>query len=297
VFDAFVLADSLRHEHQHWRPMAAPSLVLAELQGLVRDRHRLLELQRMIEAQLRATLDAYHPAPVRLFSTVDRQITLNFIRDYPTPRSAAHMAERRMEQFLERHHYRGRQPAAELVDRLRLNNLEASAGTTTAKRRTALAQVEQLELVNRQLKDFDRALGAVLRQHPDHTLFLSFPGIADVIAATLLAEIGEDRRRYPTAGVLASEAGLAPVTRASGRSSQARFRYAANNHLREAFTWWAFNSIRLSPWARAAYDDAKRRGQHHYRALRGLSARWNRVLWRCWQDGTCYDPNIHTATN
>jgi hypothetical protein len=49
-----------------------------------------------------------------------------------------------------------------------------------------------------------------------------------VIAATLIAEIGD-----------------------------ARFRYAANDHLRAAFTWWAYNSIRLSPWARASYDMAR----------------------------------------
>ena len=126
----------------------------------------------------------------------------------------------------------------------------------------------------------------MLRRHPDHQLFLSFPGIADVIAATLIGEIGEDRSRYPTAGVLAAEAGLAPVTRASGRTSRARFRYAANDHLRAAYTWWAYTSIRLSPWARTNYDLARSRGQHHHRALRGLAARWNRVLWRCWQDGT-----------
>ena len=53
--------------------------------------------------------------------------------------------------------------------------------------------------------------------------------------------------------------------------------------------------IRLSPWARANYDLARSRGQHHHRALRGLAARWNRVLWRCWQDGTPYDPAQHRA--
>ena len=33
--------------------------------------------------------------------------------------------------------------------------------------------------------------------------------------------------------MLLAEAGLAPVTRASGRSHRARFRYAANTRLRE----------------------------------------------------------------
>lgn len=31
AFDAFVLADSLRHEHRHWRFLAVPSPLLAEL--------------------------------------------------------------------------------------------------------------------------------------------------------------------------------------------------------------------------------------------------------------------------
>ena len=31
VFDAFVLADTLRHEQGHWRPLAVPSALLAEI--------------------------------------------------------------------------------------------------------------------------------------------------------------------------------------------------------------------------------------------------------------------------
>ena len=84
-FDAFVLADTLRHEHAHWRPLAVPSPLLAEIKALTRDRDRLLETQQAIEHQLRMILEAYHPAPVRLFSSVDRQITLSFVLDYPTP--------------------------------------------------------------------------------------------------------------------------------------------------------------------------------------------------------------------
>ena len=84
-FDAFVLADTLRHEHAHWRPLAVPSPLLAEIKALTRDRDRLLETQQAIEHQLRMILEAYHPAPVRLFSSVDRQITLHFVLDYPTP--------------------------------------------------------------------------------------------------------------------------------------------------------------------------------------------------------------------
>lgn len=38
AFDAFVLADSLRHEYRHWRALPVPSPLLAELRALTRDR-------------------------------------------------------------------------------------------------------------------------------------------------------------------------------------------------------------------------------------------------------------------
>ncbi len=90
-FDAFVLADSLRHEHTHWRTLAVPSPLLAEVRALTRDRDRLLETQQATEAQLRSILEAYHPAPAKLFSSIDRQITLSFVQEYPTTESASRL--------------------------------------------------------------------------------------------------------------------------------------------------------------------------------------------------------------
>ncbi len=46
----------------------------------------------------------------------------------------------------------------------------------------------------------------------------------------------------------------------------------------------------------AAFRDARdHRGQHYHRALRGLAARWMRVLWTCWTTNTPYDPERHTT--
>jgi len=61
AFDAFVLADSLRHEHRHWRSLAVPSALLAQLRAVTRDRERLIFYQRDVENQLRAIVLAYHP--------------------------------------------------------------------------------------------------------------------------------------------------------------------------------------------------------------------------------------------
>ena len=41
-FDAFVLADTLRHEHERWRPLSIPSPLLAEIKALTRDRNPII---------------------------------------------------------------------------------------------------------------------------------------------------------------------------------------------------------------------------------------------------------------
>jgi transposase len=133
VFDAFVLADTLRHEHAHWRPLPACSPLLAELRALTRDRDRLLATQQRTEAQLRAILEAYHPAVARLFSSIDRQVTLAFIADYPTPQAAAVVGEQRMARFLARTRYTGRVKPEVLVERLRANLLTGAPGTVAGK--------------------------------------------------------------------------------------------------------------------------------------------------------------------
>lgn len=296
VFDAFVLADTLRHEHTHWRPLMAPSALGAEIKAISRDRERLVETQRAAESRLRAVLETYHPAPLHLFSSLDRDITLSFIRDYPTPRAAARVGQARMEAFCQRHGYSGRTPAATLVDRLRPHLLAGAEGTIEGKSFWARLFTEELALMNSHLRAYDHHLNELLDKHPDAAIFRSFPGIGPVVAGVLISEMGEDRSRFPTPGALLAETGLAPVTRASGRTRQVRFRYAANHRMRHAIDWWTFCAAREDPWSREAYETARAAGHGKYRALRGLGSRWTRIMWRCWTDRTTYDPAIHHKT-
>jgi transposase len=295
AFDAFVLADTLRHEHAHWRPLATGSRLWHELRAVSRDRDRILLAQHAAESRLRATLEAYHPAPLHLFSTLDRDISLAFITDYPTPEAASRVGQARMGRFLTRHGYSGRTPAEVLVERLRPHLLSASPGTVAGKTLAASVFTEQLALLTTHLRAYDRRLDQLLAQHPDASVLFSFPGLGPVTAATLIAEMGEDRARFPSPGVLLAEAGLAPVTRASGRTRQVRFRYAANRRMRHAIDWWTWVAVREDPWSAHLYEQARAAGQGKYRALRGIGTRWTRVLWRCWHTRMPYQPDEHTT--
>ena len=273
-------------------PAPPPSSVHAELGALVRDRERFVIEHRRLQHQLRAVLETYYPAATKLFSGLDRAITLAFLRRYPTPAEAERLTAHRLGRFLARAGYSGRTAPEVLIERIRTHTGTPNRGVDVARARAMLALVDLLEQVGRVLDDYEMAIAGVLDRHPDAAVFASFPGTGLVTTATLLAEIGEDRSRFPSPGSLLAEAGLAPVTRQSGSSRRVGFRYAANHHLRAAWGQWMLTAIRISPWTRAAYDAARARGQSHSRAVRSVGARWGRILWRCWQDRCVYDPAL-----
>jgi hypothetical protein len=53
--------------------------------------------------------------------------------------------------------------------------------------------------------------------------------------------------------------------------------------------------VRQHPWAQDRYAAARARGHSHRRALRTLGRALCRILWRCWQTHTPYDPERHTG--
>src|SRR4051794_9948223 len=107
----------------------------------------------------------------------------------------------------------------------------------TARREVVLARVATLCSLSAQIRRLERELAGVLHQHPDGAIFRSLfkSPYSTITAATLLAEIGDCRARYPTRDALASDAGQAAVAGESGKRKVAGFRSACNKRLRSAF--------------------------------------------------------------
>jgi transposase len=113
--------------------------------------------------------------------------------------------------------------------------------------------------------------------------------------AELLAEMGDCRARYPTRETLAADAGQAAVAVESGKRKTASFRWGCNKRLRGAFCTLADSTRHWHLWAQDRYAAARARGHEHPRALRTLGRAWCRIVWRCWQDRTPYNPAKHRA--
>jgi transposase len=292
--DCYMLADLLRTDGHRFRPLRASSDELKALRALVRGRDELVEQRVALANQLRALLDGFWPGAAAIFADIDSPIALAFLRRYPTPDSAARLGEKRMASFLAQESYCGRRSPAELLARLRAA-APGQAGEAEAEIKGELvrALADVLSTLVDRLAKLTARLEHMVASLPDGRIFMSFPRAGRVCAAQILAEIGDERARFPSEAQLAAEAGMCPVTKASGKSRAVTFRWACNKRLRSALACFADNSRHASPWAADVYARARGRGCDHPHAIRVLGRAWVRVLWRAWQDRLPYHPSRH----
>ena len=294
--DAYLLADVLRTDGHRFRRLAPPSDAIKALRALVRTRDDLVAERTGLANQLRPQLESFWPGAAAIFAAVDSPIALAFIQRYPTPRSAAHLGEKRLASFLASEQYCGRRPVAELLQRLRAapaglaGDLEQEAKGELVR---ALARV--LVALVAEIAQLTSRLEHEVAQLDDGKILMSFPRAGRINAAQILAVLGDVRERFLTNDQLAAEAGVAPVTYQSGKTLGVLFRWACNHRLRCAITTWADNTRHTSPWAAHLYAAARARGCDHPHATRILARAWVRILWRCWNDRTPYDPHKHRS--
>jgi transposase len=294
--DAYLLADLLRTDGHRFRPLRPNSDPMKALRALVRTRDDLVEQRVALANQLRALLEGFWPGAAAIFSDLDSPISLAFVSRYPTPRSAEHLGEKRLMSFLTQHAYSGRRPAAELLTRLRSAPI-GLCGVVEAEAKGELVRslVTILERMVDEIAKLTARVEHAMAGLPDGQIVMSFPRAGRVCAAQILAELGDERGRFPSADQLASEAGVVPVTHASGKHRGVVFRVACNHRLRRAVVCFADNSRHSSPWAAAVYNRARGRGCAHAHAVRILARAWVRILWRAWLDRTPYDAARHGA--
>lgn len=100
-------------------------------------------------------------------------------------------------------------------------------------------KLSALDAVQRQVGVMDRALKKDLREDPRATVLMSLPGVAELTAYTLLAEMGEVER-FPNGRALAAYAGLLPLDR---ESADKDFGKHTNRHCNRHLRWAALEAV------------------------------------------------------
>lgn len=289
--DAYTLAEGLRLFHQHLRPLAPEEPLSRELRLLCRDEKTLIQERVALLNRWRATLKEYYPLVLEWFSDPNCQTAWDFVLEFPRPSLVQAASRGKLTGFLKRHRI-GLSPLwLRRVDQIRQSGAwQADPATTSAKSLLAISLAKQLRTLEGTIKTYRERINSLFTQLPDQDIFRSLPGgNGPKIGPRLAAELGQDRNRFPEVRSLLCQAGVVPLTEASGKHRSVRVRWGCNKNLRDAVYQWAFVTLERCRWARAFYDAARQSGQSHATALRNLGRKLLKILWRMWQERCPYD--------
>lgn len=292
--DAYLLAYLLRLKDPDCRPLTRSSPKVLHLRELVRALDTTIADQRRLANRLRYALLQYFPVATHLFAHVESLICLSLLEAYPTPEAARALSHKEMGQFLRTQGYRYRDRIDHIYSQLQ------QPMPTAVSPQGYVVQVQMLIPLLRTLHHtrhyLEKEIAAVFATHPEANWWRSFPGAQGMLTpARLLAWIGDDRRRFPSAETLQAVSGTAPVTRRSGKALRVEFRRACSHPLRKAVSDLARQSVKHSSWAQAYLDAQLARGHNRSRAYRGLANRWMKIIWTLWQRGEWYNEAVHVC--
>jgi Transposase/Transposase IS116/IS110/IS902 family len=302
--DAMTLANILRTDAHAHRRLPADTNLARSIGVLARGYQDAIWRRTKLVQELRARLREYYPGFLTAFEKgggagsgmSSTQLAGGDARAVlaiaPSPAEGMKLTRARVEAALRRG---GRQrritaQAEKIVAALRIPQLRQDRLVEEAMRTDTLALLAVLDAVCESVDRLADALVDAFGQHPDYQVITSFPGLADISGAIVLAEIGDDRTRFVDDRALQAFAGSAPITRASGKSRTVTRRRTKNNRLAAIGYSWAFTAMSRPSPTRDHYLRRRDHGDGHAAALRHLFNRMLGQLHHCLATGQTYDP-------
>jgi transposase len=287
--DAVVLANILRTDRVAHRPLPADSELVRAIAVLARAQQDAVWDRTQAHHKLRSLLREYYPGLLAAFRTtrggIMRPEARAVLAAAPTPADAAQLTPPELIELLRQGGRQRRLPthAARLHATFAIPCLRQPPLVEQAMGRHALALLAALNTACVNAEELAIATRQAFDRHPDATIITSFAGLGRLTGARVLAELGDDRSRFPVAKAVKAYAGAAPVTRASGKSLHVNHRRVKNQRLATAGYQWAFAALTASPGAHAHYQRRRAAGDAHPAALRNLFNRLLGCLHHCLQ--------------
>jgi len=290
--DAHVLAELVRLDRAHHRPLAGDSDIAEHVKVLARSHQGLIWSRQRQTNTLRSMLREFYPAALVAFGEdLAGRDALAVLAIAPIPEQGKALSRTRIEAAL-RHGGRQRNLAStaqRILSALRSEQLTARPGVVGAYGASVRALVAVITELVAQTAVLEAEVGASFGRHPDAEIYLSQPGLGRVLGARVLAEFGDDPHRYADTRARKNYSGMSPITRASGTKRVVLARHMRNRRLADALYQQAFAALTASPGARGYYDRQRARGATHHQALRALSNRLVGILHGCLRHHQHYD--------
>ena len=290
--DAHVLAELVRLDRAHHRPVAGDSALAEHLKVLTRTHQSMIWSRQRQTNALRSMLREFYPGALVAFGDeLAGRDALAILAIASSPETGRRLSLSKIAAALRRAgRQRNLESTAERISAaLRAPQLEARPGVVGAYTAAVRSLVTVITALVTQTEVLQSEVEAGFGRHPDAEIYLSQPGLGPILGARVLAEFGDDPHRYADPKARKNYSGMAPITRASGTRRIVLARYARNRRLADALYHQAFTALGVSPGARDYYDRQRTRGATHHQALRALANRLVGILHDCLRHHSTYE--------
>jgi transposase len=293
--DAELLTSFLKLNHEklrRWHPNDVLTRQIAEASEL---RRKMVDDRTTLVLKLQATLKLYFPQAIKLIPRpLQHDLMLDLLSRWPTLQELKRAKPTTFRSFLREHGIRNQDQQTKIIDDMRaakpLTCDKAVLGPRALYTQTLVRQLREL---SKGIADIAQQLNQLVESHADEATYRSLPGAGDALVPRLIAAFDSDQERYQSAQELQCYSGIAPITKASGKTRHVDKRIQCPKFLRQTFHEYADHARKWSAWSRAFYQMKREQGQKHHAALRCLAYKWIRIIFRMWKDGTTYSEEAY----
>ncbi len=293
--DARVIADQSRMRGQDLPVLHPGDDLISELRMLTGHRADLVADRTRTINRLRQQLIAVCPALERAAQLTQDRGWVELLARYQRPKSIRHSGVSRLTKFLADAGVRNAPTIAEAAvaavktQTVRLPGEEVAAGLVADLAREVIA-------LDDRIKTTDADIEGRFRRHPLAEVITSMPGIGFRLGAEFLAAVG-DPALIGSADQLAAWAGLAPVSRDSGkRTGRLHTPKRYSRRLRRVMYMSAMTAIRCDPASKAYYQRKRDEGKRAIPATICLARRRTNVLYALIRDDRTWQPDSPPIT-
>lgn len=290
--DAMLLARMLFERHRQMKSWKSDDENTRLLDRLCSTRRKWVEQRTALSQRLLDLVKSYIPVILTLADSklFEHPLVMEILRKWPDPRELKRANPKVLTAILASHGIKNEDQQKEIISKLKkapIHSRDTSLLIVSAMEAKAL--VIQLNSCQDIIVILDQEIKTSLAKHPDASLFTSLRGAGAALAPRLLTAFGTDRDRFSSAEQVASYAGVAPVTKQSGKSCVVVRRRACSKYLLQTFHEFASAAAKWCVWSKAYYKLQQSRGMKRHAILRKLAFRWIRILYRVWQTRTPFD--------
>ena len=298
LVDADLLLELLTKHRDHLRPWQPDTVETRQLALLNEQRRHFVDHRTCLTNQLLSHLKAIFPQALKLVGEdLASRMATDFFKKWPTLQAVKEVKPSVLRQFYYGHNSRSEELISQRLDLLKNAVALTSDFALLAAHSLAIQTLAaQLATLSPFLDQHEQQIADLFAAHPDAPIFDSLPGAGAALAPRLLTSLGTDRKRFPKPVALSSYTGIAPVTEQSGKTQYwVHMRWSCPKFLRQSWHEFANSSIKFSDWAALSYKEFRKKMSHH-EAIRKLAFKWQRIVWRMWQDRQPYDEARYLAT-